>query len=124
VIPVAEGPLFARAAVYPNNGQSLGELAEIAPDVVEAVVVAVRVGEADFPPLQAVAASPTEPISTMRLTSSIVRRDGITGAGHVGQWLPARAFGLAAIEYRAPEPEGALPACVFDAKRRVQRIAP
>jgi hypothetical protein len=34
------------------------------------------------------------------------------------RWLPARAFALAAVEYRAPE--GALPVCVFDAKRRVQ----
>jgi hypothetical protein len=42
------------------------------------------------------------------------------GSGHVGQWLPAQAFGLAAIEQQAPEPEGALPARVFDAKRRVQ----
>jgi hypothetical protein len=30
VIPVAEGPLFARADVYPNNGQSLAALAELA----------------------------------------------------------------------------------------------
>jgi len=35
------GPLFARAAVYPNSGQSLAELSETALDVVEAVVVAV-----------------------------------------------------------------------------------
>ena len=24
------------------------------------------------------------------------------GSGYAGQWLPARVFGLAAIEYRAP----------------------
>jgi len=41
VIPVAEGPLFGRAAVYPNSGQSLAELPETAPDVVEAGVVSV-----------------------------------------------------------------------------------
>ena len=38
-MPVAEAPLFARAAVYPNNGQSLAEPAEVEPAV--AVVVAV-----------------------------------------------------------------------------------
>jgi hypothetical protein len=32
---------LARAAVYPNNGQSLAELAELAPEVGEAVVVVV-----------------------------------------------------------------------------------
>jgi hypothetical protein len=73
--------------VYPNNGQSLAELAELAPDVVDEAVVVVVVdvvaGEADFSPLQAVAASATEPISTARLTSSIAptliaRRDAIT----------------------------------------------
>jgi hypothetical protein len=78
VIPVAEGPLFVRAAVYPNNGQSLVELVEVAPEVVATVVVvAVDVGaEADLPPLQAVAASPTETISTRR--SLIGRHNGIT----------------------------------------------
>ena len=40
------------------------------------------------------------------------------GSGDVGQWLQARGFGLEAIEYRAPE--RVLPACEFDAKRRVQ----
>jgi hypothetical protein len=60
VIPVAEGPLLVRAAVYPNNGQSLAELAETA--------------AADLPPPQVAAASPTEPISSMRFTSSILER--------------------------------------------------
>jgi hypothetical protein len=62
--------------VYPNKGQSVAELAEIAADVVDAVVVGA--GETDFPPPQAVAASPMEPISTMRLARLIARRDGIT----------------------------------------------
>jgi hypothetical protein len=66
--------------VYPNKGQSLAELAETAPDVVEEVVVVDNVGagarlagEVDLPP-HALAASPTQPISIVRLTSLAAAR--------------------------------------------------
>jgi len=71
VIPVADGPPFGRAAVYPKSGQSVAESVELAPDVLEAVVVDVDAfGPADIAPLQAVAASPTKPIRTARFISS------------------------------------------------------
>jgi hypothetical protein len=62
--------------VYPNNGQSVAEPAEAATDVVAAVVV--EAGEADVPPPQAVAASPAQLISTMRMARLNARRDRIT----------------------------------------------
>ena len=78
--------------MYPKNGQSVAEPAELVPDVVEAVVVNVGAGadgagEADFPPLQAVAASPTKPIRTVRLTNPaalVKMRSTMTGRSFAG----------------------------------------
>jgi hypothetical protein len=60
-------------------------MTELAPDVVETVVVVAAVvvdvvaGEADLPPLQAVTASPTQTITEIRRQARlIVRREGIT----------------------------------------------
>jgi hypothetical protein len=61
--------------VYPNNGQSVAEPAEIATDVVAAVLV--EAVEADPPPPQAVAASPAQLISAMRMARLSALRDGI-----------------------------------------------